>query len=180
MPFYGRTMCITTMSDSTGLRLFIIWRELTKLTWDKYNQYADGSMMKKEIYRKNLRPKIDEIISNRALIITFLYGGKNVSLMNSFHKAGVLDKYDVLEATWKVCYDRDPDEIKDDFRRSGYYRIVWKQLSLSEILENLDLSVDEFEEPDGPKASDKIYFKLSFDLTQKVICLSLHVSELQR
>ncbi len=68
-------------------------------------------MMKKEIYRNHLRPGIDEIIANRGCNITFLYSGKNVSLMNAFHKAGVLDKHDVLEATWKTTCERDPDEI---------------------------------------------------------------------
>ncbi|ONN27470.1 hypothetical protein XJ44_03945 [Thermosipho affectus] len=88
-----------------------------------------------------------------------------------------MDRYDILESVWNVACRYEPDEIDEDQMRDGNWLVVWKFLPLDEILSNLDLLPEEFEPPNGYASDEFVYFKLSFNASENVICLSLHLPE---
>ncbi len=101
-------------------------------------------LMKKKLFFNVLRNRIQEIIENRECNIYLLSDAKkNIDLMNAFYKSGIRERYDVLEATWKVAKDICPDEIRDDNQRESFTIVVWKSLPLESILRELNITGDE-------------------------------------
>ncbi|ACR79972.1 MAG: hypothetical protein PWQ27_1567 [Kosmotoga sp.] len=134
-----------------------------------------------EIKRKlfeHCKAFIQEIIENRECDIRLLYDAKkNVDLMMAFHKSGILDRYDVLEATWNVARKYEPDDIRNDSERESNIVLIWEFLPLDDILSELDLLPEEFDAPANYASNNHVYFKLSFSIPERVICLSLHLPE---
>ena len=121
---------------------------------------------------------IQEIIENRECDIRLLYDArKNVDLMMAFYRSGISDRYDVLEATWNVASKHEPDDIRNDSERESNIVLIWKFLPLDHILSELDLLPEEFDAPTGYASNNHVYFKLSFNIPERVICLSLHLPE---
>ena len=110
-----------------------------------------------------------------------LSNGKNLCFFRSFQS--VFENFhDYLESVipnvWKIAKLMEPD-IESDYYDDNKTMVIWKNISLDELLYKLRIEKANLFRVGGCKDKDFIYFKVQIDNeTRKVVYYSLHYEDI--
>jgi hypothetical protein len=122
------------------------------------------------------RAKIEKIIKQNNYEFSE-HRPENIKFLNALQNSGIrFIKQEIIKAIWDIAKHQPFNLDTDESGRSGIV-CIWENLSLTDFLNKLDLTLDEFQYPEKITSKATVYFKLRFDFKNKLVIISLHFAK---
>jgi hypothetical protein len=124
---------------------------------------------------------LDDLIFNhkyKKVLIEKTENSANLCMMNAFFEAGIVEFDEVIKSVWSIAKNKPPSSVEKDDKGYPGLVYIWKDISLLELLESLDVEEDEFHLKEGCQSGENVYFKIRHDPKRsELVIISLHIAK---